>query len=436
MATAPPLAPATAAHAAQTIGVLKALTDGFAGNFVVQLWNGETWQPKSGPTPFTLVLKHPGAVRAMFWPFDNVGLGESYIFDDFDVEGDVFAFTTWLKHIVKLSESRSFWAKLRLLRALRRLPTQRNPRDRSKAGRPVEGDHSIANDSAAISFAYDISNECYNLWLDPKMLYSCAYFASPDDTLEEAQTRKIDFVCRKLRLKPGEKLIDFGCGWGALVIHAAKHYGVHATGVTLAGEQAKWCEKAVDEAGVRDRVKIVYSDYRDFHAPGQFDKASSVGMSEHIGIKYLPGFFGKIYECLRPGGVYLQHAINLRPNTPYPRWTPFARKYVFPNGELHSVLLAQETASRVGFEVRDVENIRECYVLTLENWVRRLESNREAVVKLIGDVSYRIFRIYMAGATLGFKSGVYTLNQVLLAKPDEGNAQLPLTRFDWYRDVK
>src|SRR5262245_8285952 len=433
MATAPPVATTTDPHAAQSIRILTALTEGFAGNFVVQLWNGQTWQPNTGPTPFTLALKHPGALRAMFRPFDKVGFGEAYIFDDFDIEGDVFAFTMWLKHIVKKADSRSIWTKLQLLRAVRKLPNQQNPRDPSKGREEVRGDHSLANDRAAISFAYDLSNEFYNLWLDPKMLYSCAYFNSPDESLEDAQTRKIDFVCKKLRLKPGEKFVDLGCGWGALVIHAAKHYGVHATGVTLAGEQAKWCEKAVDEAGVRDRVKIVYSDYRDFSAPGQFDKASSVGIGEHIGIKYLPGFFSKIYECLKPGGVYLHHGIMLRPNTPYPRWTPFARKYLFPNGELHSIMVAQDAAVRVGFEIRDTENIRESYILTLEHWVRRLEANREAVVKLVGDVTYRTFRIYMAGATLGFKSGVYALNQLLLSKPNDGVSGLPLNRFDWYR---
>src|SRR5262245_4836219 len=223
-------------HVAQSVRILTALTDGFAGNFAVRFWNGETWHPNSGPVPFTVVLKHPGAIRAMFWPFDKVGLGEAYIFDDFDIEGDIFAFTGWLRHIVKMAEGRSFWAKLKLLRALKQLPPQKNPRDPSKAGRPSEGDHSVAKDSAAISFAYDLSNEFYSLWLDPTMLYSCAYFAAPDESIEDAETRKIDFVCRKLRLKPGEKFIDFGCGWGALIIHAAKHYGVHATGVTLAGE--------------------------------------------------------------------------------------------------------------------------------------------------------------------------------------------------------
>jgi cyclopropane-fatty-acyl-phospholipid synthase len=428
----PPAAGSFDPVAAQTVSILKALTQGYAGNFLVRLWTGETWQPSSGPTPFTLVLKHGGALRAMFWPFDKMGVGEAYIFDDYDIEGDIFAFTMLLKHLVKLRQTRSFWSKIALLRGLMKLPKQHNPRDVSKAGRPVEGDHSLRNDRDAISFAYDLSNEFYNLWLDERMLYTCAYFNSPDESLETAQLRKIDFICRKLRLKPGDKFVDFGCGWGALAIHAAKNYGAQVTGVTLAGEQAKWCEQAIDKAGVRDRVKIVYCDYRDFKAVGQFDAASSVGMGEHIGGKNLQVFFNKIYECLRPGGVYLHHGIHLRPHTPFPLWTAFARKYVFPNGELHSILPLQDAATRAGFEVRDLENIRESYILTLENWVKRLEANHDAVVKLVGEVSYRVFRIYMAGATLGFKAGVYSLNQLLLSKPNDGSAGLPLTRMDWY----
>jgi cyclopropane-fatty-acyl-phospholipid synthase len=217
------------------------------------------------------------------------------------------------------------------------------------------------------------------------------------------------------------------------VIHAAKHYGVHATGVTLAGEQARWAQQAIDAAGVSDRVKIVLCDYRDFRAPGQFDKASSVGMAEHIGARNLPVFLGKIHESLRPGGVYLHHSINLRPHTPFPIWTVFVRKYVFPNGELHSTQTLQDAATRAGFEVRDLENFRESYALTLEHWVKRLEANRAEVVKLVGESSYRVFRIYLAGATLGFRTGIYSLNQFLLSKPDDGCAHLPLTRADWYR---
>ena len=436
MATAS-LPPAPAGYsdsaAAAAVRLLGELCKGYGGNFAVRLWTGEPWQPAAGPAPFTLALKHPGALRAMLWPFDNVGVGESYVFDDYDIEGDAIAFTGFLRHLLKLRTSRSLGAKLRLLWALSRLPKQRNPRDPSKFGRPVKGDHSRANDREAISFAYDLPSEFYALWLDKYMQYTCGYFASPDEGLEAAQERKVDLICRKLRLKPGDRLVDFGCGWGGLAVHAAKHYGAKVTGVTLAGEQARWCEQAVEKAGVRDRVKIVYSDYRDFQAPGEFDAASSVGMAEHIGHKNLPVFLGKIYECLRPGGAYLHHSINLRPHTPYPVWTAFARKYVFPNGELTSVLAVLEAATRAGFEPRDLENFREGYVHTLEAWVRNLEAKREEVVKLVGEAGYRVFRIYMAGATLGFRSGVYSLNQVLLAKPSpDGEAGLPPNRLDWY----
>ncbi len=432
MPTTAPVAPTDPA-AETVVNVLKALSEGFEGNYLVRLWTGETWQLRDGDAPFTVILKHPGAVRAMFWPFDPVGLGEAYIFDDFDIEGDIFAFTEWLRHIVRLADGRSLWSKLRLLKALRKLPDQKNPRDISKAGRPTEGDHSKHKDREAISYTYDLPGEFYRLFLDKHMQYTCGYFASAAEHQDIAQERKLDYICRKLRLKSGEKFVDFGCGWGGLVMHAAKHYGVHATGVTLAGEQAKWCENAIDEAGLRDRIKIVYSDYRDFKAAGEFDKASSVGMGEHIGVKNLPVFFSKVFECLRPGGAYLHHSITLRPNTPYPKWTAFARKYVFPNGELQTILRVQESAAQAGFEIRDVENLREHYVYTLENWVRKLDSNREAVLKLVGDVSYRIFRIYMAGATLGFKYGMYGLNQVLVSKPLEGSACMPLMRAEWYQ---
>ena len=407
---------ATDPNARRSIDILAALTHGYAGNFAVRLWTGDAWQPSAGPTPFTLVLKHAGAVRAMFWPFDRVALGESFIFDDFNVEGDIFPFTEWLRHIVQLAESRSFWSKLRFLRALGRLPGQKNPRDLAKAGQPIEGDHSKARDQQAISYTYDQPTEFYRLFLDKNLQYTCGYFESPDEDQDSAQERKLDLICRKLRLQPGEKFVDFGCGWGGLVIHAAKHYGVEATGVTLAGEQAKYAAWAVTQAGLDARIKIVLSDYRDFTRPGAFDKASSVGMGEHIGVRNLPGFFAKVFECLRPGGVYLHHSITLRPFTPYPRWTPFARKYVFPNGEIQTILRVQESAALAGFEIRHVENLREHYIYTLRNWVRKLEANRAVIHALVGDVSYRIFRLYMAGATLGFKYGTYGLHQVLVSR--------------------
>lgn len=415
--------------------IFAEITTGFSGNFTLRFWDGSQWQSSSGRSSFSIVLKHPGAVRSMFWPFNKVGLGEAYIFDDFDVEGDIFEFTGWLRHLVNRQEQTRTWDKVRLLRALLKLPKQENPRDRSKAGRPTEGDHRIEKEREAISYAYDLPAEFFELFLDPRMQYSCAYFASPDENLDIAQERKLDYICRKLRLKPGERFVDFGCGWGGLIVHAAKNYGVEAVGVTLSGEQAKRAERRINENGLDGRVRVALCDYREFSDSTQFDKAASIGMAEHIGNKNLPLYFAKVYECLRPGGAYLHHSITLRPNTPYPRWTPFARKYVFPNGELQTILHVLTSAADAGFEIRDVESLREHYVLTLENWVRRLEVNRAKALEMTDEVNFRIFRIYMAGATMGFRSGVYNLNQCLLVNAhSDGAADVPLTRTEWYRD--
>jgi cyclopropane-fatty-acyl-phospholipid synthase len=272
----------------------------------------------------------------------------------------------------------------------------------------------------------------YALFLDKNLQYTCGYFAHVDEDLDVAQERKMDYICRKLRLRAGERFVDFGCGWGGLLIHAALNYGVQAVGVTLSEAQVHWAEREIAAAGVGDRVRVEMADYREFRPTTPFDKAASVGMAEHVGHKQLPAFFRRIHECLRPGGAYLHHTINLRPGARPPRWTAFSHKYVFPNGEMQSPVFVQATGAAAGFEIRDLENLREHYVPTLENWVRRLEANRQQVIDLAGEVRYRIFRLYMAGATLGFRSGVYNLMQTLFVKPDHGRAGLPLTRADWY----
>lgn len=419
------------AHIATAQGILRHLTAGYPRRVAVRFWDGSTWESEGeGPAEFTVLARHPGSIRLMFWPFNRVALGEAYIYDDFDIEGDFFRFIDWLEHIIQWNERTPITQRLKVLPGLLRLPRQANPREAHRAGQPIEGDHTLQKDKEAISFAYNVPGEFYELFLGHTMQYTCAYYRDFQQNLDDAQTDKMDLICKKLRLQPGERFLDIGCGWGNLLIHAARHYGVHATGVTLAGEQAKWCERAIQESGLQDRIKILIRDYREID--GTYDKVASVGMSEHVGPKNLPVLFQTIWNVLRPGGAYLHHCITLRPHTPYPRWTAFARKYVFPNGELHTVVDAVNASTAVGFDVRDVENLREHYVQTLIDWVRRLENRHDRAVELLGEVGYRVFRLYMAGATMGFRRGIYNLNQCLLAKPDQGNVSLPLRRTDWY----
>ncbi len=417
----------------QSIHVLESLTHGYLSNFTIRFWNGETWQPGKGESGFKVALKHPGALRAMFWPFDKAGLGESYIFDDFDIEGDIFAFVGWLKHIVALIESRSTLSKLNLLRWLMRLPKQRNPRDLSVLGKPRSAGQGIEADRRGISLHYNRPSDFYGLFLGKAMQYTCSYFQHADDDLDDSQHRKLDYICNKLRLEPGQRLLDIGCGWGGLLRHAVQHFGVTGVGITLAGEQASWAEKTNKDSGLSDRIQIVYCDYREMKFEQEFDAVSSVGMTEEVGNRNLPIYLRGVSKALKQGGVYLHHAINLRPHTPFPQWTAFARKYVFPNGDLQTLPFVHNAAARVGLEVRDVENLREHYSLTLQKWVRRLEANREAAIDMTDEVTYRIYRLYMAGATMGFDRGIYQLNQTLFVKPeDTGAAHLPLTRAKWY----
>jgi len=264
------------------------------------------------------------------------------------------------------------------------------------------------------------------------MQYTCGYFADESETIDQAQERKLDYICRKLRLKPGERLIDFGCGWGGLITFAAKNYGVKAVGVSISQEQIRWTNREIEKEGLGGRCRIENMDYRKVPESEQFDKAVSVGFTEHLGEKMMPTLFAKVWRLLRPGGQYLHHAISFRPNTPYPDWRAFALKYVFPDGELVPITKTVTLLAAAGFEIRDVESLREHYMWTLRCWLRRLEENHAEAVRLTDEVNYRIFRIYFAGAFEGFRRGLYNLNQTLVVKSGEDVSGLPLTRGEWY----
>ncbi len=417
---------------ARTLGLLSRLfSNGATRNVGVRLWDGSYW-PDDTPRLATITLKHPGALREMFLPSTEVGLAEAYLYDDFDIEGDIEA-------VFDLAEALSQKSigdlrKLGIARDLLRLPAgeKRQPARRGRSR--LKGKlHSTERDRRAIAYHYDVSNDFYALWLDRCMVYSCAYFSDPDEHLDTAQERKLDYTCRKLRLQPGQRLLDVGCGWGGLVIHAVQHYGVDATGITLSQPQADLANAHIAETGLAGRCRVWVRDYREMDEPGGYDAMASVGMFEHVGAALLPTYFDLAWKLLKPGGVLLNHGIA---NTPAERpWhgPSFSEAYVFPDGELVPISTSLSAAEESGFEVRDVESLREHYALTLRHWVRRLEDHHDQALQFVDEPTYRVWRLFMSGSAHGFTVGRLNVYQALLVRPGEGGrSDLPLTRADWY----
>jgi len=296
-----------------------------------------------------------------------------------------------------------------------------------------------ARDRAAIQYHYDVGNDFYALWLDARMIYSCAYFKTGEETLDAAQEAKLDLICRKLRLRAGETLLDIGCGWGGLAIYAAQKYGVNALGVTLSEKQATLANERIRAAGLAERVRVELRDYRDL-SDASFDKIVSVGMFEHVGRAKLAEYFAQAYRLLKPRGVFLNHGIAAQRQPSASNWLAriftresFVWRYVFPDGELVPIHDALAFAHRAGFEVRDVESWREHYARTLRHWVARLESRCDEAQQAVDERTYRVWRFYMAGSAYSFDTARVSVYQALLAKPDaRGTSGLPLTREDWY----
>lgn len=378
----------------------------------VRAWDGTEWGSTSADA--TLVLRHPGALRSMLIPPNELSAGEAYVFDDIDIEGDIFSM---LEFAAGLQDLRFGMTPLRILRLARRLPdTPAQAGDRPARRPQLRGRlHSVSRDRAAVSHHYDTSNEFFRLILDPAMVYSCAHFLTPDESLEIAQRRKLDLICRKLALTAGDRFLDVGCGWGALVVHAAREYGVEATGITVSGEQAQAARRLADEAGVADRVKILQKDYREID--GEFDAIASVGMFEHVGRNKLPGYFKRLKAMLAPGGQVLNHGIVNRARGRVSQRPAFVRTYVFPDGDLRPIDEIVGVAEDAGFELRDIEALRMSYALTLRHWVANLEQNQNAATKAVGDRVYRIWRSYMAGSAVAFEGQAIGLYQLLLSDP-------------------
>ncbi|HEY7358758.1 MAG TPA: cyclopropane-fatty-acyl-phospholipid synthase family protein [Ktedonobacterales bacterium] len=434
-----------------SVGVARAVLEELFGPpeqraWAVRYWDGTIEAPPSAPA-FTLLLRRPGALRRMLLPPSEVAIGEAYLRDDFDLEGSVEASTSLADAVA--DRLRSPLKLARLIRLLLQLPANDLP-----AGPNVEEQiafqhggslHSRRRDLKAVRYHYDVGNEFYALWLDARMVYSCAYFRREDDDLDTAQKDKLEHLCRKLRLKPGERLLDIGCGWGGLVQYAAARYGVQALGITLSEPQAVLARRRIAAAGLSERCQIEVCDYRDLTPSVPFDKVVSVGMFEHVGRAQLPTYFAAAYRLTRPGGLFLNHGIAAPASeamAPRQNWLAarvwqsgaFIQRYVFPDGELLPPHEAIRLAEHAGFETRDVESLREHYALTLRHWVRRLEARHGDAVQLVGESAYRVWRLYMSASASGFASGKLALIQALYSKPGPtGASELPLTRADLYR---
>ena len=289
------------------------------------------------------------------------------------------------------------------------------------------------HDQKAISFHYDVSNDFYALFLDTRMVYTCAYYRDPNGDLDQAQADKLDLVCRKLRLTPGDRLLDIGCGWGSLVVWAAERYGVEAYGVTLSAAQAEWAAAAIRRAGLEGRARVDHRDYRDLPPGLRFDKIAAVGVIEHIGIRNYAAYFARVHELLEPGGLFLNHGITHEKHWRRSSQTDFLERYVFPNGELDNVTHTLDVLERARFEVLDVEALRAHYARTTRQWVERLQANADRARALVSERVYRTWLLYLAAASVSFRQGSIGLYQVVAGRRDPAAVTAaPTTRESVY----
>ena len=416
--------------------------------FRVEAYDGSTAEPTvaSRANAITLkILRREAITRVLTHP-GELGVARAYVAGDIDVEGDLDPlFELSLPPLRQLLSPNNLRALLAVVgaSALKPLPPP------AIEAKPRGVLHSRARDSQAVTHHYNVSNRFYEMVLGPSMTYSCAVFTSREDTLERAQARKVDLVARKLALKPGDRLLDVGCGWGAMSIHAAQHFGSRVVGITLSEPQANYAREQARLAGVSDLVEFRVQDFRDVN-DGPFDAISSIGMSEHVGRKSLPSYTQLMFDLVKPGGRFLNHAIGRpvsfaddpRPSKasevnrqmqialglrgPSKTGSQFIDRYVFPDGELHEVGALISIFQAHGFEVRHVESLREHYALTLRHWVDNLTKRWDEAVEEVGIERARVWRLYMAGSAVGFERHHLEIHQVLNVRPFEGQSNMVL----------
>jgi len=419
------------AVADRIVSVLERILDTPLG-IRVRGWDGSEAGPENAPL---LVINSRRAIRRLLWQPNELGLARGFVAGELDLQGDIYQALTSIAPLLDSGSrtkatltpgDRGEMMKAAVMLGAVGPQPQPPPQEANLHGRR----HSRTRDRDAISHHYDVGNDFYRIVLGPSLVYSCGYWNTPDATLESAQAAKLELICRKLGLKPGMRLLDVGCGWGSMAIHAAREYGVSVVGVTLSHEQVELARKRVVEAGLASQVDIRLQDYRDV-ADGPFDAISSVGMAEHVGPDQFERYARTLYQLLRPGGRLLNHQIARRPG---PRRTSptFISAYVFPDGELSPVGQTAEALEAAGLEVRDLESLREHYALTLRQWVANLSARWDEAVRLAGPGRARVWLLYMAGSALAFEAGRIGVNQVLAVRAHaDGRSEIPPTRTEW-----
>lgn len=379
----------------------------------LRFWDGKAFDFGTAPT-VTLTLHSREPVRALL-KGDFARLGDAYVDGALSVEGDIEEI---LRMGIGLAER--FGQFARLARLASWIPHRR----------------SMQRDAANVRYHYDVGNDFYRLWLDERMVYSCAYFKSGIEDIDTAQRQKLDHICRKLMLSPGERLLDFGCGWGGLSMWAATHYGVSGVGITLSERQYSYARELVANSALADKIDIRLQDYRGLNGNASFDKIASVGMYEHVGLENLSTYFQTAARLLRPGGAFLNHGIvatDPEGRAQGPAGGEFIDRYVFPGGAVPHLSRVLIELSRAGLEFADAEDLRPHYALILQHWSRRLEARRDQAIRAAGEKRVRIWRVFLAGMAHAFDRRWLSIAQVLSFKPlDGGGTMRPWTRAHQY----
>jgi cyclopropane-fatty-acyl-phospholipid synthase len=410
--------------------VVRTIVEALKPGFAVGLWNGERLGPATGPL---LRINDSGAIRRLLWRPQFTTLVELWISRAIDVEGGT------LFDIIALRPEGKLKAKLKALPKLQFLYDLPALAFAGSSSRPddLAGRNPFASGSnkEAIQHHYDISNDFYRLFLDERMVYSCGYFTDFANSIDQAQADKLEHICRKLRLKPGERLLDIGCGWGAMLIHAVKNHGVIGHGVSLSEAQTELARERIHAEGLEDRITIEVKSYLELD--GSFDKISSIGMFEHIGLANHDAYFDAVHRLLNPDGIYLHHAITKRMKRggrtrKSPEYEAMV-KYIFPGGEVDAIGMTVGSMEAHGFYVHDVENLREHYARTCRLWAERLQARFAEAIAEVGEPKARLWLLYLTGCSIGFERGSMQIFQTVATKRKRGGSALPPTRADLYR---